>query len=289
MTPQDRLTIQEAAMATPLPNSSTAGLSDTGSQFAVEFIGVVKSYGCVPVLKELNLQIRRGEKVALIGPSGSGKTTVLRTLMTFERPDSGRVLLHGTDVWSMTRRGKTAPANEKHLRRMRDKVGMVFQHYTLFPHMTVLKNITEGPVHTRGIPVEEAVERARTLLEMVGMSQYIDRKPAQLSGGQRQRIAIARALAMQPEVMLFDEVTSALDPELVGEVLRVIKDIAASTDVTMLLVTHEMHFAQHVADTVMMFDQGKVIESGPPEQIFGNSANERTRKFLEAVLLPERM
>jgi polar amino acid transport system ATP-binding protein len=192
-------------------------------------------------------------------------------------------------VWSMTRRGKATPANEKHLRRMRDKVGMVFQHYTLFPHMTVLKNITEGPVHTRGIPAEEAVERARKLLEMVGMSQYTDRKPAQLSGGQRQRVAIARALAMQPEVMLFDEVTSALDPELVGEVLRVIKDIAASTDVTMLLVTHEMHFAQHVADMVMMFDQGKVIESGPPDQIFGNSANERTRKFLDAVLLPERM
>lgn len=276
-------------MANPQAKGTPAVNEGRATEFAVEFLNVSKRYGTVEVLRGLDLQIKRGEKVALIGPSGSGKTTVLRTLMTFERPDSGHVLLHGDDVWTVRRRGRAVPANEKHLRRMRSRVSMVFQHYTLFPHMTVLKNVIEGPVHSRGMASDAAVELARNLLDMVGMSSYLDRKPAQLSGGQRQRVAIARALAMQPDVMLFDEVTSALDPELVGEVLRVIKDIAASSDVTMLLVTHEMRFAEHVADTVMMFDRGQVVESGPPTHMFSDRAGERTRKFLDAVLSPERL
>jgi polar amino acid transport system ATP-binding protein len=263
--------------------------TDTEPTAAVRFVDVAKSYGATKVLNGLNLEIPRGSTVALIGPSGSGKTTVLRTLMTFERPDSGRVLLHGTDLWAMPRNGRLVPANERHLRRMRQKVGMVFQHYTLFPHMSVLKNVIEGPVHSIGLAVDEAVERAEHLLDMVGMAAFRDRKPAHLSGGQRQRVAIARALAMRPEIMLLDEVTSALDPELVGEVLRVIKDIAKVGDMTMLLVTHEMHFAEHVADTVMMFDNGQVVEAGPPQQIFGTPTSDRTRKFLEAVLSREQI
>jgi polar amino acid transport system ATP-binding protein len=256
---------------------------------AVQFVDVHKSFGSTTVLDGLNLEIGRGETVALIGPSGSGKTTVLRMLMTLERPDRGGVLLHGSELWSENRRGRVVPAKERHLRKMRQKVGMVFQHYTLFPHMSVLKNLVEGPVHSLGLPYQEAVERAEALLEMVGMAEYRLRKPAQLSGGQRQRVAIARALAMKPDIMLFDEVTSALDPELVGEVLRVIKDIAAQDEMTILLVTHEMHFAEHVADTVMMFDGGRVVESGTPEKIFRNPSSDRTRKFLDAVLSRERI
>jgi polar amino acid transport system ATP-binding protein len=256
---------------------------------AVQFVDVHKSFGPTTVLRGLDLEIQRGETVALIGPSGSGKTTVLRMLMTLERPDRGSVLLHGTELWAENRGGRMVPAKERHLRKMRQKVGMVFQHYTLFPHMTVLKNVIEGPVHSLGRPHEEAAARAETLLEMVGMWDYRSRMPAQLSGGQRQRVAIARALAMQPEIMLFDEVTSALDPELVGEVLRVIKDIAAQGEMTILLVTHEMHFAEHVADTVMMFDEGRVVESGPPQKIFRDPSSDRTRKFLDAVLSRERI
>jgi polar amino acid transport system ATP-binding protein len=269
------------------PSAVNTEQAGTQPAAAVKFVDVVKSYGPTRVLDGLNLEIPRGSTVALIGPSGSGKTTVLRTLMTFERPDSGRVLLHGTDLWSVQRGDRAVPANERHLRRMRQKVGMVFQHYTLFPHMSVLKNIIEGPVHSIGVAVDEAVDRAEHLLELVGMTTFRDRMPGQLSGGQRQRVAIARALAMRPEVMLLDEVTSALDPELVGEVLRVIKEIASHGEMTMLLVTHEMHFAEHVADTVMMFDNGQVVEAGPPQQIFGEPTSERTRQFLDAVLSRE--
>jgi len=175
-------------------------------------------------------------------------------------------------------------ASEKHIRRVRKKIGMVFQHFNLFPNMRVLRNVTEGPVHVLGLPQEEADARAKELLDMVGLADKYDAYPSQLSGGQRQRVAIARALAMRPKVLLLDEVTSALDPELVAGVLDLLREIARTTDLTMVCVTHEMKFARDISDTVFMFDGGKIIESGPPEQIFTAPTNERTRKFLGTVL-----
>jgi polar amino acid transport system ATP-binding protein len=250
----------------------------------IRFRSVSKAFGPLEVLKNLDLDIAPAEKVSLIGPSGSGKTTILRMLMTLERPDSGTVEIDGEHLWHTTRNGKLVPADEKHLRRMRTKIGMVFQQFNLFPHMRVLRNVTEAQVRVLAVPREAAEQKARELLAMVGLESKVDAYPAQLSGGQQQRVAIARAIAMQPRVMLFDEVTSALDPELVAEVLRVLRDLAAHTDMTMLIVTHEMNFARDVSDRVLMFDSGRIVEAGPPEQIFSNPGHERTRTFLRAVL-----
>jgi polar amino acid transport system ATP-binding protein len=256
----------------------------TESRPMVRFERVSKSFGHTAVLRELSLDIDPGEKVSLIGPSGSGKTTILRLLMTLERPDSGHIEVAGEQLWHMRRGDKQVPADERHLRRMRTKIGMVFQQYNLFPHMRVLRNVTEGPVKVLGMPRDAADARARELLDMVGLAQKVDAYPAQLSGGQQQRVAIARAIAMQPKIMLFDEVTSALDPELVAEVLRVLRDLAHHTDMTMLFVTHEMNFARDVSDRVLMFDHGSIVEAGPPSQIFSSPASERTRAFLRAVI-----
>jgi polar amino acid transport system ATP-binding protein len=255
-----------------------------GDKVGIRFRGVNKSFGSVHVLNDLDLDIGPGEKVALIGPSGSGKTTILRMLMTLERPDSGTVEVDGEQLWHMQRGGKLVPADERHLRRMRGKIGMVFQQFNLFPHMRVLRNVTEAQVRVLGISRQAAEERARDLLDMVGLASKVDAYPAQLSGGQQQRVAIARACAMRPKIMLFDEVTSALDPELVAEVLRVLRDLAHRTDMTMLIVTHEMNFAKDVSDRVLMFDSGSIVEAGPPQEIFTNPTNERTRAFLRAVL-----
>ena len=189
----------------------------------VRFEQVTKSYGSLVVLDQLDLDVAAGEKVAIIGPSGSGKTTVLRMLMTLERINGGVIWVDGEPLTSMQRNGELVPADQRHLRRMRGKIGMVFQHFNLFPHMTALKNCMEAPVTVLGLAKDEAQSRGRELLEMVGLGDKLDHYPAQLSGGQQQRVAIARALAMRPKVMLFDEVTSALDPELVGEVLNVIR------------------------------------------------------------------
>jgi polar amino acid transport system ATP-binding protein len=250
----------------------------------VRFEQVTKSYGSLVVLDQLDLDIAAGEKVAIIGPSGSGKTTVLRMLMTLERINGGVIWVDGEPLTSMQRNGELVPADQRHLRRMRGKIGMVFQHFNLFPHMTALKNCMEAPVTVLGLSGDEARARGGELLEMVGLGDKLDHYPAQLSGGQQQRVAIARALAMRPKVMLFDEVTSALDPELVGEVLNVIRQLGDEHDLTMLMVTHQMGFAKEFADRVCFFYGGRICEQGAPEAIFGSPENERTQQFLRAVL-----
>ncbi|HEX5077577.1 MAG TPA: ectoine/hydroxyectoine ABC transporter ATP-binding protein EhuA [Geminicoccaceae bacterium] len=250
----------------------------------VRFEQVSKSYGSLVVLDQLDLDIAAGEKVAIIGPSGSGKTTVLRMLMTLEPINGGVIWVDGEPLTSMQRNGQLVPADQRHLRRMRGKIGMVFQHFNLFPHMTALKNCMEAPVTVLGLSRDEAQARGRELLAMVGLGDKLDHYPAQLSGGQQQRVAIARALAMRPKVMLFDEVTSALDPELVGEVLGVIRRLGEAHDLTMLMVTHQMGFAKEFADRVCFFYGGRIAEQGSPDKLFGAPENERTQQFLRAVL-----
>ncbi len=250
----------------------------------IHFDKVVKRFGPVTVLDELNFEVRKGEKVTIIGPSGSGKSTVLRILMTLETIDEGIIHVAGRPLWHEHRDGHLVPASEAHLRTMRKEMGMVFQQFNLFPHMTVRRNVTEAPVHVLGLSKQEANERAEEYLDLVGLSDQADKYPSQLSGGQQQRVAIARALAMRPNIMLFDEPTSALDPELVGEVLSVIQRLAEEHDLTMLLVTHEMQFAKRISDRVCFFDKGRIVEQGPPEQIFGAPAEERTQDFLKNFL-----
>ena len=250
----------------------------------VRFDSVTKRYGALTVLDSLDLDVAAGEKVAIIGPSGSGKTTVLRMLMTLERINDGVIWVEGEPLTHVKRNGDLVPADERHLRRVRGKIGMVFQHFNLFPHMTALKNCMEAPCTVLKMPKKQAEARAAELLAMVGLGDKLQHFPSQLSGGQQQRVAIARALAMRPKIMLFDEVTSALDPELVGEVLNVIRKLGAEHDLTMLMVTHQMGFAKEFADRVCFFFDGKICEEGPPEQLFGAPENERTRQFLSAVL-----
>jgi polar amino acid transport system ATP-binding protein len=250
----------------------------------VRFAEVTKSYGSLVVLDRLDLDIARGEKVAIIGPSGSGKTTVLRMLMTLERINGGVIFVDGEPLTSMQRNGALVPADARHLRRMRGKIGMVFQHFNLFPHMSALRNCMEAPMTVLKLPRAEAEARGRELLTMVGLADKLNHYPSQLSGGQQQRVAIARALAMRPKIMLFDEVTSALDPELVGEVLNVIRKLGAELDLTMLMVTHQMGFAKEFADRVCFFYGGRICEQGAPAKIFGAPENERTRQFLRACL-----
>ena len=250
----------------------------------VKFENVTKRYGALTVLDSLDLEIAANEKVSIIGPSGSGKTTVLRMLMTLERINDGVIHVDGEPLTHMQKNGELVPADERHLRRVRGKIGMVFQHFNLFPHMSALKNCMEAPVNVLGLAKREAEERAAELLDMVGLGDKKGHYPSQLSGGQQQRVAIARALAMRPKVMLFDEVTSALDPELVGEVLNVIRKLGTEHNLTMLMVTHQMGFAREFSDRVCFFYGGKICEQGKPEELFGNPQQERTRQFLSAVL-----
>ncbi len=246
---------------------------------------VSKSFGDLRVLDNLSFDVAAGEKLALIGPSGSGKTTILRILMTLENIDSGMIFVEDEPLWHYQGpEGQMLPANEAHLHHMRSKIGMVFQLFNLFPHMTVLRNITTAPILTQGLPKEKAEAEAFKLLDLVGLVDKAEVKPAQLSGGQKQRVAIARALALRPKVMLFDEVTSALDPELVEEVLNVLRRLGEETDMTMLLVTHEMQFARDFADRVLFFDEGRIVEQGVPETIFSNPQEERTKLFLRKVI-----
>lgn len=248
----------------------------------VTFESVSKSWGNNHVLRELDFEVAAGEKVSIIGPSGSGKTTILRILMTLETPDSGRVTVAGDTLWDAS--GGTKVRETKQTRATRRKIGMVFQSFNLFPHMSAIENIVEAPIRVLGMSKDEAYERAQGLLDRVGLKEHADHRPPELSGGQQQRVAIARACAMRPQVMLFDEPTSALDPELIGEVLSVIRDLAVDTDMTMLMVTHEMRFAGEISDRVVMFDSGSAVEVGPPEQILTDPKHERTRRFLQAVL-----
>ncbi len=250
----------------------------------VRMRNITKSFGELTVLDNLDLDVAPAEKVVIIGPSGSGKTTILRVIMTLERPQSGTVEIDGRHLYHQERGGQLVPASEKHIRQVRTGISMVFQHFNLFPHMTALQNVTLAPVKVLGLSKEEAEGRGIELLGMVGLKDKVNQYPAELSGGQKQRVAIARSLAMRPKVMLFDEVTSALDPELVGEVLNVLKDIAAQGTMTMMLVTHEMGFAREAADRVLMFDRGRVLEEGTPEKCLRDPEHERTRSFLRAVL-----
>ncbi|MGE4405716.1 ectoine/hydroxyectoine ABC transporter ATP-binding protein EhuA [Pseudomonas sp.] len=250
----------------------------------VRFAGVTKRYGELTVLDGLDLDVREGEKVAIIGPSGSGKSTLLRVLMTLEQIDEGVIEVDGEPLTHMPdASGQLVRANARHLRRIRGKVGMVFQSFNLFPHMNALQNVMEAPVQVLGLTKAEARQRAEELLAMVGLEDKLEHFPAQLSGGQQQRVAIARALAMRPKVMLFDEVTSALDPELCGEVLNVIRRLGEAHNLTMLMVTHQMGFAREFADRVCFFHQGRIHEQGTPDELFNQPREERTREFLSAV------
>ena len=250
----------------------------------ITFDKVSKSFGELKVLDQLNLEVKDGEKLALIGPSGSGKTTILRILMTLETIDSGFVSVNNEYLWHEKINEKVIPATDKHLQKMRDQIGMVFQQFNLFPHLTAIENVKQPQILVKKKNENEAKEKAEDLFNMIGLSDKIDHYPHQLSGGQQQRVAIARALAMDPKIMLFDEVTSALDPELVDEVLAVLRKLAADSDTTMLTVTHEMNFAQDFADRVLFFDAGQIVESGSPKDLFSNPREERTKSFLRKFI-----
>tara|TARA_Y100000741_G_scaffold249459_1_gene191753 strand:- start:263 stop:1027 length:765 start_codon:yes stop_codon:yes gene_type:complete len=250
----------------------------------IKFEKVSKSFGDLKVLDKLNLEVKDGEKLALIGPSGSGKTTILRILMTLETIDDGYVTVNNEYLWHEKNNDKIIPASDKHLQKMRDQIGMVFQQFNLFPHLTAIENVKQPQILVKKKNENAAKEKAEDLFNMIGLSDKIDHYPHQLSGGQQQRVAIARALAMDPKIMLFDEVTSALDPELVDEVLAVLRKLAADSDTTMLTVTHEMNFAQDFADRVLFFDAGQIVESGAPKDLFSNPKEERTKSFLRKYL-----
>ena len=248
----------------------------------VELTDIHKSYGPVEVLKGIYLDVAPGEVVCLIGPSGSGKSTLLRSINHLEKINAGEIRVDGNLVGYRERNGRLFELSDKETSKSREDVGMVFQHFNLFPHMTVLENLIEAPLRVRKENKAEATSRAQTLLARVGLAEKADSYPEQLSGGQQQRVAIARALAMRPKVMLFDEPTSALDPELVGEVLQVMRDLAES-GMTMIVVTHEIAFAREVADRLVFMADGVVVEQGAPSYVIDNPVHERTRAFLSRV------
>jgi polar amino acid transport system ATP-binding protein len=249
----------------------------------IEANRIFKRFGSLEVLKGISLTVEKGEVVAVIGPSGSGKSTLLRCLNYLERIDRGSIKIGGETLAEENRNGIGVYVHEREIRRICKKMGMVFQHFNLFPHKTVLENIIEAPIVVNKMEKEQARIIAEPLLQKVGLLDKKDSYPSQISGGQKQRVAIARALAMKPEIMLFDEPTSALDPELTGEVLKVMRDLAYE-HMTMLVVTHEMGFAREVANRVIFMDNGEIIEEGSPEEIFGNPSHERTKAFLNKVL-----
>jgi len=253
-------------------------------ELIIEALNIHKAFGDLQILKGISLQVRRGEVVVLIGASGSGKTTFIRCINLLEDIQGGEIRVNGRPMGYRTRAdGSLVRDSERNIARQRRDIGMVFQRFNLFPHMTALENIIEAPIQVLGVPRQAALEQARALLKRVGLADKAGHYPSMLSGGQQQRVAIARALAMKPQAMLFDEPTSALDPETVGEVLQVMKELAEE-GMTMVVVTHEMGFAREVADRVVVLDQGELIEQGPPEQIFSRPIHPRTQAFLSRVL-----
>ena len=239
-----------------------------------------KSFGRLEVLKGINMEVHKGEVVVIFGRSGSGKSTLLRCVNFLEDPTSGTIEVDGIRLIG----GHRTKQQRDHIRQLRIRTGMVFQQFNLFPHMTTIQNVIEGPVTVKGTPLDDARAMGLQLLSKVGLADKADEYPIRLSGGQQQRVAIARALAMEPKVMLFDEPTSALDPELIGEVLSVMKSLATDLHMTMMVVTHEMGFAREVANRMMFFHEGVILEEGTPDQLFNHTQNPETRTFLEAVL-----
>ncbi len=244
---------------------------------------VCKSFGALSVLKGITLEVGKGQVLVMVGPSGSGKSTFLRCINHLEQVNAGRLYVDGELIGYRNKGAKLHEMSPRDAAKQRRDIGMVFQHFNLFPHRTALENIIESPIHVKGVKKSDAVARAEDLLNQVGMSDKASAYPAQLSGGQQQRVAIARALAMNPKLMLFDEPTSALDPELVGEVLAVMKKLAEE-GMTMVVVTHEMGFAREVADQFVFMDGGVVVENGPPREVLANPQHERTKAFLSKVL-----
>ena len=253
------------------------------AEVVVRAVDVHKRFGRLNVLKGVDLEVKRRETVCIIGPSGSGKSTFLRCINHLEKINSGRIEVNGHLIGYRERDGKLIEDSESSIARQRREIGMVFQRFNLFPHMTALGNIIEAPIRVRGIPEQEAIATGEELLERVGLAAKRDVYPGKLSGGQQQRVAIARALAMNPTLMLFDEATSALDPEVIGEVLEVMEELARE-GMTMIVVTHEMGFARRAADRVAMMDDGRIIEEGPPEHFFDAPTQERTRQFLSMII-----
>ena len=266
----------------PSTTNERAGAA-AASQPMIEARGIHKTFGRVPVLRNVSLTVGQGEVVALIGPSGSGKSTFLRCLNHLETIDAGRIVIEGDTLAENDAHGHARYVADTEVRRICARMGMVFQHFNLFPHMTVLQNVIEAPITVKGIKREAILPKAEELLKKVGLLDKRDAYPSRLSGGQKQRVAIARALAMEPDIMLFDEPTSALDPELTGEVLRTMRQLA-DEHMTMLVVTHEMGFAREVASRVAFMDGGKLIESQPSADFFANPQHPRTRAFLESML-----
>jgi polar amino acid transport system ATP-binding protein len=263
--------------------AAIGGVPRPTTDTVVEATDVDKWFGKVQVLKHVSLTVKRAEVVVMIGASGSGKTTFIRCLNHLEKIQGGRIFVNGHLIGYREENGKLVEDREQNVATQRQDIGMVFQRFNLFPHMTALGNIVEAPIRVRGTPEKEALEVGRALLQRVGLGHKADAYPGQLSGGQQQRVAIARALAMRPALMLFDEPTSALDPEMIGEVLEVMKELARE-GMTMIVVTHEMGFAREVADRVVMLDEGLIIEDDTPEHFFTAPTHERTKAFLSKIL-----
>ena len=253
------------------------------TEVVLNAVDVHKRFGRLWVLKGVSLEVSKGETVCIIGPSGSGKTTFIRCINHLEKIDGGQIEVNDHFIGYRRRNGELVEDSEASIAKQRTQIGMVFQRFNLFPHKTALENVTEAPIHVLGIRKEDAIDKATVLLGRVGLADKIDTYPGKLSRGQQQRVAIARALAMEPALMLFDEPTSALDPEVTGEVLSVMEELAHE-GMTMIVVTHEMGFARHAADRVVMMDGGVIIEEGPPEHFFDAPTHERTRSFLSKIL-----